>query len=81
MRANKSLKNKSKGNIKMQRKRRRARQKHLPNKERDPYEVTDGNLTYYPVAYCGHYKAYLSQGLKDTHRCSERECCHYKVIA
>lgn len=38
------------------------------------YECIDGNWTYYPIAYCDHYKGVLTRGLMHTHRCNERNC-------
>ena len=31
------------------------------------YETIDGNLTYYPLAWCSHYKGVLTKGLMHTH--------------
>lgn len=70
----------NKGNRKAQRKRRRARQKNLPEKQKERYELIDGNFTHYPVAYCWRYGAWLSQGLADTHRCRQRKCRRFEKI-
>lgn len=62
------------GDVKAQRKRRRERMKDLPPKQAEKVLLYDGNLSYYPVAYCKIHGAYLTQGLVDTHRCQHREC-------
>lgn len=75
MMGKKILKNrKGHGNVKAQRKRRRERLKSKPPKQKLMVQLYDGNFTYYPVAYCKKHKAYLTQGLIDTHKCQQREC-------
>lgn len=75
-----TLKNRKKGNgnIKAQRKRRRERRKNLPPRRKVPYELIDGNFSYYPVAYCKCHDGYLTQGLIDTHRCEKRQCSGFE---
>lgn len=68
-----------KGDIKRQRQRRRQRSKSLPVRLDNEVELIDGNYTHYPVAYCGIHRAYLSQGLRDTHRCLQRHCKGYRI--
>lgn len=68
----------NKGNRKAQRKRRIERFKNLPKKQEYKYETIDGNLTYYPIAYCKHHGAWLTQGIADTHRCLQRKCNGYE---
>lgn len=69
------LKNrKGHGNIKAQQKRRRERRKNQPSKQKKLVELYDGNMSYYPAAYCKIHGAYLTQGLVDTHRCQHRHC-------
>ncbi len=74
------MKIKNRGNVKRQRKRRRERFKHNPPKVESMVELIDGNLSYYPVAYCKHYHGYLTQGLADVHRCVNRHCPRYKAV-
>ena len=70
----------SHGNRRLQQKRRRERLKKLPKpeKKKELYQLIDGNMSYYPVAYCRHHKGWLSQGLIITHRCVERHCNGYE---
>lgn len=68
------IRRKGHGNIIAQRKRRKERKKHLPPKMKTKVELYDGNMSYYPVAYCKIHGAYLTQGLIDTHRCQHRHC-------
>ena len=42
------------------------------------YECIDGNMTFYPVAYCEYHKGVLTRGLMKTHKCKERECHRLK---
>lgn len=69
--------NRGRGNIKAQRKRKRERRKHLPKKQAEKVLLIDGNLSYYPIAYCSRYGAFLTEGLADTHRCLQRKCKRY----
>lgn len=71
--------NHGKGNKKAQNKRKRERRKHLPPKQQEKVVLIDGNLSYYPIAYCAIHGAYLTEGLVDTHRCVKRKCNGYKV--
>lgn len=50
---------------------RKRRRKMMREVIRQPYlyELIDGNLSHYPVAYCKWRKAYLSKGLTETHGC------------
>lgn len=73
------MKKRGRGNRIAQRKRKRERQKHLPKKQPEMALLIDGNLSYYPIAYCSRYGAYLTEGLADTHRCVQRKCKRYKV--
>ncbi|MCQ2608949.1 MAG: hypothetical protein MJ197_09735 [Bacteroidales bacterium] len=38
------------------------------------YELIDGNMSYYPYAYCKRKGAFLTKGLANTHRCECRKC-------
>lgn len=69
-----NLKNRSKGNRKAQRKRRKERLKNKPPKSRYKVQLIDGNFTYYPVAYCKYHQAFMTEGLMTTHRCVKRKC-------
>lgn len=62
------------GNVKAQKERRRARLKNRPHKQAEKVQLYDGNMSYYPAAYCKIHGAYLTQGLIDTHRCAHRQC-------
>lgn len=68
------MKNKGRGNVKAQRKRRRERLKNHPPRQAEKVQLYDGNWTFYPAAYCKIHGAYLTQGLIDTHKCQQREC-------
>lgn len=68
-----------KGNKKAQNKRRRERRKHLPPKQPEKVVLIDGNLSYYPIAYCAVHGGYLTVGLADTHRCVKRKCNGYRT--
>lgn len=74
------MKNDGKGNRKAQKKRRHERLKNRPERLEEEYLLLDGNYSHYPVAYCRRKKAYLTQGLTDTHRCFERECMHLERL-
>lgn len=70
--------NRPRGNRKKQIKKRRERLRtgNVP-KQYDLYETIDGNFTHYPTAFCNHYKAYLTLGIANTHRCTKRKCNKY----
>lgn len=68
------LKNRGRGNRQAQNKRRRERLKNHPPRQKQKVMLYDGNMSYYPAAYCKIHKAYLTQGLVDTHKCHLREC-------
>lgn len=70
--------NHGKGNRKAQRKRKNERRKNLPPRAAKKVMLIDGNFSYYPVAYCHKIKAYLTQGLVDTHNCSK--CFRYESV-
>jgi len=56
-------------------KKKRHKWKHTgEHKTKYLYETIDGNLTYYPLAWCSHYRGVLTKGLMHTHRCKERHC-------
>lgn len=74
-----NLKN-NKGNKIAQRKRRKERLKCRPKRRSHEYELIDGNYSFYPVAECKYHKAYLTQGLIDTHNCIERECKRFVLL-
>ena len=73
--------NKSKGNRRKQQRRRRERLR-TGNVQRqyDLYETIDGNFTYYPVAFCDHYGAFITLGIENVHRCSKRKCNKYILL-
>lgn len=71
---------KNKGNRKEQQKRRRQRLKHRPPKQKEEYLLIDGNWSYYPIAYCAYHKAYMTQGLVETHRCANRKCNKFRKV-
>ena len=73
------MKHHGKGNRKAQRKRRKERQKNLPKKQPEKVLLIDGNLSYFPIAYCAIHGAFLTEGLANTHRCVKRKCNGYKV--
>lgn len=62
------------GNRKAQRARRKARADSLPICRKQQYQLVDGNYSHYPAAYCKRMKGYLTVGLVETHRCTERKC-------
>lgn len=67
----------SKGNRKMQNKRRNARFKLRPPRQKEAYELIDGNYSHYPVAVCTRMKGCLTVGLAELHGCVERKCNKY----
>ena len=71
---------KGKGNVKAQRKRRKKRLKELPERWDKEVLLIDGNSSFYPVAYCFHHEAFLTQGLVDTHRCDRRKCPKFRRV-
>lgn len=68
------MSNHNKGNRKAQMKRRYERKKARPKRQKEKHLLIDGNFSFYPAAYCKHYQAWLTVGLLETHRCSERQC-------
>lgn len=74
------MKHHGKGNRKAQNERKRERRKHLPKKQPQKVELIDGNFSYYPVAYCMYHGAFITQGLAETHRCTQRNCRRYEMI-
>lgn len=63
------------GKMVLKTKRKKRKDHHLGEKRcKYMYECIDGNWTYYPIAYCDHYKGVLTRGLMHTHRCNERKC-------
>lgn len=68
------MSNHNKGNRKAQMKRRYERKKARPKRQKEKHVLIDGNFSFYPAAYCKHYQAWLTVGLLETHRCSERQC-------
>lgn len=68
------MSNRSKGNRKAQRERRYERRKLRPERQKEEHILIDGNFSFFPVAYCKYYQAWLTVGLLETHRCAERQC-------
>lgn len=71
------MKNRHKGNIYMQNRRRWDRYKRQPKRQKDTYLLIDGNYTHYPVGYCKSRKRYISQGILSCHKCKIRKCMHF----
>lgn len=71
------MRKKGNGRVNEQKKRRikRIKENHI-ERQNDWYELIDGNITHYPVAYCTHYRGFLSLGLIETHKC--KGCKRYK---
>lgn len=69
-------KKKSRGNTKLQHKRRRARIHKVPKYQPELFELIDGNMTHYPKGYCKSKYAWVSIGLYDCHKCNV--CMHYE---
>lgn len=63
-----------------QRKRRRDRREGKVQKQSELYELIDGNLTYYPYAFCEHYNAWLTLGHIRTHKCLKRHCKQIRIL-
>ena len=64
-----------KGNRKAQRERRKQRAKNYPKVEPGTPEILiDGNISEYAVAYCKHYRGWLTYPLMNTHSCLDKEC-------
>lgn len=68
------MSNHSKGNRKAQRERRYERRKLRPERQKEKHILIDGNFSFFPVAYCKYYQAWLTVGLMQVHRCAERQC-------
>lgn len=71
----------SRGNRKLQNQRRRERNKRQTKPPKQPflYQLIDGNMSYYPAAFCEYYGAYLTEAMMGTHKCKKRKCkrlCH-----
>lgn len=64
----------SKGNRKAQNRRRYERRRLRPERQKEKHILIDGNFSFFPVAYCEHYHAFLTVGLMEVHRCAERQC-------
>ena len=53
--------------LKTKGRRKKRKDHHLGEKRcKYMYECIDGNWTYYPIAYCDHYKGVLTRGLMHT---------------
>ncbi len=72
-----------KGKIKLQRKRRRYRAKKVtkPIKQENLFQCIDGNMTYYPAAFCTHYCGYLTANMMLVHRCKKRRCKKLEMLS
>lgn len=68
------------GNRKEQYKRRKERLKNRPPKQKEKFQLIDGNLTFYPVAECRPHGGYLTEGLIETHRYRQRKCPGLKPL-
>lgn len=69
-----------KGNIRKQRQRRRELVQSRPPKQGESYELIDGNLSHYPVAFCRFHYGYMTEGLIATHKCRARHCPMLKTL-
>ena len=67
------------GNVKAQRKRRKAMMKSVARAPND-YILIDGNYSFYPYGYCKRKNAYLTMGLANTHHCQKRNCEQFERI-
>lgn len=73
---------KSHGNRKAQMRRRNSSLSSLhsqyrqsnPNLKAVRVQLIDGNMSYYPVAFCKFYGGYMTEGLVNCHRCRRRNC-------
>jgi hypothetical protein len=65
-----------KGNRKLQRKRHR-RNNHGIKRQDSLYELIDGNMSYFPYAYCRYHKGYLTKNMVILHKCGEKRCNKY----
>ena len=81
-------KSKGKGNKRAQNLRRKARLSAFyerykfnnPNIKSRSFELIDGNMSYYPVAFCQHHGAYMTEGLVKCHRCDKRHCKYFQEV-
>ena len=67
------------GNVKAQRRRRRKNNKHI-EKQDLPYQLIDGNMSYYPYGYCNWYKGFLTKNMTMCHRCEHKKCSKFEVF-
>lgn len=49
-------------------------------KQKEFYQMIDGNFTYYPYAYCSHYEGYLTINMANCHRCEARHCRRFEKL-
>lgn len=43
-------------------------------------QLIDGNFSFYPVAFCKAHRAFLTNGLCDTHKCVKRGCISLEML-
>lgn len=78
----------SKGNRKAQIERRKKALRAIyeqykasnPNVKAVKFQLIDGNMSYYPVAFCKYYEGYMTQGMVNCHRCHKRHCGNFVVV-
>lgn len=70
---------KGKGDRSAQKRRRRNNNKHVEYQD-NLYMMIDGNFTHFPVAYCSHYKGYVTQNMLMRHECDTRNCPRLKML-
>lgn len=70
---------KGKGDRSAQKRRRRNNNKHVEYQD-NLYLMIDGNFTHVPVAYCSHYKGYVTQNMLMRHECDKRNCPRLKML-
>lgn len=66
-----------KGDRRSQQQRRRKNNKGIPI-QKEEYLLIDGNYSNRPIAYCCHYKAYLTNNQIMCHDCKNRNCSQLK---
>lgn len=72
--------NGKRGNVAAQKRRRKARMRQNPKRSEHAVMLIDGNMSFYPAAWCAYRKAFLTQGLIETHKCRKIACGALKEV-
>lgn len=69
----------------MERKRKRKRRRKTKGVKRQQlqYQLIDGNMSYYPVAFCSRYDGWLTNAMIEVHGCRDKNgkcCCRFEEV-